>query len=1012
MSPIDSVKDSRVNGSALHTNSNFLRVLDELHLLGDEATRSSIDTPLYQQFIQRYPADHLPQLSLAEYCVGKGDGESFCWWLERGLQPLLGRYMPGTSRGHILYFQKDGSVYKHRRLKELSDTDALAYTLRIQAAIAQADMDANLDWIDDDQLLYQRAGVEPCVTVGHGRKLRLLSCYHPENTVPISSSSHLRHFLKILGCPESDIPPKHQPAARMLLLREYLRLAQQTVTGLSPEGFMRVLYKPELGLAPVDDDEDEEINSEHEISLVLTGGAVRNGYIRIPKTQSLFPGECVAADEQTEAEPFTLVLPDETEFQTCLLANRGRIKARFNSFFNKHGVTEGDRVRIQKSADRRYVMRFEQQDQDDEDASSRQTTLTSSTPTLGQPLNQILYGPPGTGKTYSTVDAALAVLDPGFLDQHRTDRTALKSRFDALVHERRIRFVTFHQSFSYEDFVEGLRATTNEDTGQIRYEVVDGVFKSLCEAAAAKVTRPQEVAAAAASPYDIRGRRIWKMSLGNTLGSDAAIYDECIEKGYALLGYGGGVDFAGCSSRGEVLERCIANGLTVENPQTDYTVTSVTAFVTRMKPGDLLVISDGNFKFRAIGEVSGEYKFQLHSDYHDGYAQMRPVRWLRVYEPSLPHGELMNSQFSQMTLYELRLPSIDLDKLKGLLNQASSRVSPAGGLLPGPVTDSTYEIVRSNADIVELRKPQGRTLSLGMSLIQELAQAVKAGQITVADIREKRVMDKLPDTSMDPFLVTGYNNVLAPLVAQLIGADSSESQVAAASVLPDARVLIIDEINRGNISRIFGELITLIEPSKRAGASEGLEVVLPYSKKPFSVPQNVYLIGTMNTADRSLTGMDVALRRRFVFKAMPPRADLLDGVEVEGIPIERLLAVLNQRIEALLDRDHCLGHAYFMPLRQTPTLHMLAEIFSNQVLPLLQEYFFDDWQRIQWVLNDHRKPEPFQFVSARRVEVDELFGTDVNVARSPKVWTVNDDGFQCVESYMGVIDHREAQDDE
>ena len=372
----------------------------------------------------------------------------------------------------------------------------------------------------------------------------------------------------------------------------------------------------------------------------------------------------------------------------------------------------------------------------------------------------------------------------------------------------------------------------------------------------------------------------------------------------------------------------------------------------------------------------------------------------------------MNSQFSQMTLYELRSPSIDLDKLQGLLNQAFSRVSPAEGLLPGPVTDSTYEIVRANADIVELRTPQGRTLALGMSLIQELAQAVKAGQISVADIREKRVMDKLPDTSMDPFLVNGYNNVLTPLVAQLIGAVGSESQAAAVPLLPDARVLIIDEINRGNISRIFGELITLIEPSKRAGASEALEVVLPYSKKPFSVPQNVYLIGTMNTADRSLTGMDVALRRRFVFKAMPPRANLLDGVEVEGIPIERLLAVLNQRIEALLDRDHCLGHAYFMPLRQTPTLHKLAEIFSNQVLPLLQEYFFDDWQRIQWVLNDHRKSEPFQFVRARGIEVDELFGTDVNVAHSPKVWTVNDDVFQCVESYRGVIDHREAQDDE
>ncbi|MCX2862268.1 AAA family ATPase [Paucibacter sp. PLA-PC-4] len=652
---------------------------------------------------------------------------------------------------------------------------------------------------------------------------------------------------------------------------------------------------------------------------------------------------------------------------------------------------------------------------DDEESDPPESRSDEALPNLASnpmpALNQILYGPPGTGKTYSTIEAALEALDPVHLDKNRADRAALKSRFDALVYERRVRFVTFHQSFSYEDFVEGLRATTNEDTGQIRYEVVDGVFKSLCEAAAVKVTRPQE-AATVATPYDIRGRRIWKMSLGNTLGSDAAVYDECIEKSCALLGYGGGVDFTGCTSRNDVLKRFIEQGLKVENPQTDYAVTSVAAFVTRMKLGDLMIISDGNFKFRAIGEVSGEYQFRLRSEFADEYTQMRAVKWLRTYEPSLPHGELMNNQFSQMTLYELRSGSIDLDKLQGLLNQASSRVPAASGFVPGPVTDSTYEIVRASADIVELRKPQGRTLSLGMSLLQELAQAVEAGQISIADIREKRVMEKLPNTSMDPFLVNGYNNVLAPLVAHLIGAAGSTDVIPTAPTQSDARVLIIDEINRGNISRIFGELITLIEPSKRAGASEALEVVLPYSKKPFSVPQNVFLIGTMNTADRSLTGMDVALRRRFVFKAMPPRPELLDGVEVEGIPIERLLAVLNQRVEALLDRDHCLGHAYFMPLREAPTLVKLAEIFSNQVLPLLQEYFIDDWQRIQWVLNDHRKPEAFQFVCARGVDVDELFGPDVNLAHSPKAWTVNDEAFQCVESYLGVIDHREAQDDE
>jgi 5-methylcytosine-specific restriction protein B len=148
-------------------------------------------------------------------------------------------------------------------------------------------------------------------------------------------------------------------------------------------------------------------------------------------------------------------------------------------------------------------------------------------------------------------------------------------------------------------------------------------------------------------------------------------------------------------------------------------------------------------------------------------------------------------------------------------------------------------------------------------------------------------------------------------------------------------VLIVDEINRGNISRVFGELITLIETSKREGAEEALEVTLPYSKQRFSVPPNVYLIGTMNTADRSLTGLDIALRRRFRFQEVPPQPDLLKGVVVEGVDIRTLLMVLNQRIEVMLDRDHCLGHSYFLPLKVDKSLTRLELIFSQEIIPLL-----------------------------------------------------------------------------
>lgn len=518
-------------------------------------------------------------------------------------------------------------------------------------------------------------------------------------------------------------------------------------------------------------------------------------------------------------------------------------------------------------------------------------------------LNQILYGPPGTGKTYATIEASLEVLDNAYLHTHRNDRSALKSRFDQLSDEGRIRFVTFHQSFSYEDFVEGLRAESDEASGQLRYEVIDGVFKSLCEIAGAKVTQQSD------APVELGNRKIWKMSLGNTQGSDAGIYDECVQAGYILLGYGGNIDFKGCVGRSDIQQRFAEAGVTLAGPN-DYNLTSVSSFVTKMKAGDLVVVSDGNFKFRAIGEISGDYSYKPHPDYDGDYAQMRPVKWLRQYSPSLPHGELLNGQFSQMTLYELRSPTLNRDKLQALLG------------------------------------------------IQ-----AKAGSEGVVDAPALRS--------------TG-----------------------------DARVLIIDEINRGNVSRIFGELITLIEPSKRAGADEALSVVLPYSKERFSVPDNVYLIGTMNTADRSLSGLDIALRRRFVFREMPPRPELLDEVSVEGVNIGELLRVMNQRIEVLLDRDHCLGHAYFMPLLKDPSLDGLASIFRNQIVPLLQEYFFEDWQRIQWVLNDHRKSPVDQFISQQSTNVQTLFGAEVNVGPNAYTWQVSDEAFERLEAYAGIIDHQ------
>jgi len=464
------------------------------------------------------------------------------------------------------------------------------------------------------------------------------------------------------------------------------------------------------------------------------------------------------------------------------------------------------------------------------------------------PLNQILFGPPGTGKTYHTIDKALAILDPAWLAAHEADRSALKVRFDELVKEGRIDVVTFHQSFSYEDFVEGIRAESDVGSGQLRYEVVDGVFKRLCNA---------------------------------TWSNQSQSGDEEIKPTDRVIYFRFG--------QMAKFEAEIASAINDKRIQFDK---------RDVRLGDLVLLAEGTQVLRAVGRVVDI------SEEHQSGQLVASLRWLRVFKTSVNIEEVMTKPSPVEQSYFLQSDRVDTEALQRLIS---------------------------------------------------VPEAI--------------------DRSLEA---------------------------------PKPRVLIIDEINRGNVSRIFGELITLIEPSKRAGASEALSTTLPYSKQPFSVPDNLYLIGTMNTADRSLAGLDIALRRRFVFEEMPPRPDLLDEVEIEengsSVNIGALLRVMNQRIELLLDRDHCLGHAYFMPLNDEPTLERLGAIFQHQVLPLLQEYFFEDWQRIAWVLNDHRKGKADQFLQAPQVDVAALFGDRVKVGSHQQRWTLNEDAFARIEAYVGIIE--------
>lgn len=512
-------------------------------------------------------------------------------------------------------------------------------------------------------------------------------------------------------------------------------------------------------------------------------------------------------------------------------------------------------------------------------------------------LNSILYGPPGTGKTFNTINKALEIIDPEYLAEKINNRSKLNARFGELKAQKRISFVTFHQSFSYEDFVEGIKAETNGD--KLNYTVEDGVFKMICSDAAPEIEKGTDIG------VEVKDKTIWKMSLGNTLGDDYGIFNLCIDNNEIRLGYGRDLDFTGCDSKEAIAKHFVNKKF--DGDAKGFALTAVHNFKNQMKIGDIVIITDGNLKFRAIAEISGEY-FHSTNEHAEDYVQTRSVIWHKVFEHSLPYDRIMNKKFSQMTIYKPSIKAINLENLQELLN-------------PDNIS----------------------------------------------------VKDGKAHTSLKP------------------------------------RVLIIDEINRGNISAIFGELITLIEPSKRSGAAEELSVTLPYSKERFTVPNNLHIIGTMNTADRSLALMDTALRRRFDFVEMMPEPALLKGIIIKGIDIEKMLVMMNQRIEVLYDREHTLGHAFFMHLNEYKDVDdqfvELGDIFKNKIIPLLEEYFFEDWEKIRLVLADNQtEDKDKQFITENTtVDTNTLFGRkDNRLLVDSVVFKRNDDAIVNPEAYRKI----------
>ncbi|RIH72042.1 hypothetical protein BJG01_02915 [Vibrio splendidus] len=707
---------------------------------------------LWNSFLSRWPREKLNGLTLEEY-VSVNDDDTFTYWLETKTREL-GSIQGNTSAKFGIYKRGSegreqngighGEVYTWRTRYGDNELEVFNYVKKIIIQIAQAAYDGDLNTIDSIDFaplvkwkiafLYQNQQVPALINTFSKPMLLVLTDSNNKTPYPKMYKQLIDSMggVNLLEYGEQcwkEAESKKKEIERQTILEQFSHIgAFQSGLELWPQATTNAFC-----------DLISEANKQ-KLDIFVTdmdsGGMIRIGR----KDVTDFRAKAVFAT----FEPTLSKIKFEQRYlhknsyecldvdnQLLLSLRESKNLRAFTKEFpisrKSHWPEDYEYTDLKDGEIKRNNTKIE------EDNEAYNMSVPSAT-------NQILYGPPGTGKTYHTIEAAVKAAEPEFIWNNRDE---LKAEYERLVSDKRIRFVTFHQSYGYEEFVEGLRAETDEENN-IHYSIKDGAFKAISNKAAA-----QHVATPSLVNDD---SRIWQLSIESSGKSE--IKNHCLECDIGAIGWGHVGDMTP-SNRTKESDETLAE----ESYPNQSTIRSL---CNEMSVGDIVFCVSGQWTIEAIGVVTGDYEFRPGGVMHrEDYCHTRPIKWLAK---------------------GLELNVFDLNCQTRLPIKTCS------------------ELTR-------------------FSLSELLA-----------------------------FL--GENNV--KLVDDI--APKNENHV-----------LVIDEINRGNISKIFGELITLIEPSKRAGEDESLELTLPYSGKPFSVPNNLHIVGTMNTADRSLAMMDTALRRRFDF---------------------------------------------------------------------------------------------------------------------------------------------------